>query len=58
MCLMIDSFISGTTDQYSATIDETLAPNSYFATIFATDADTQVIDQDYFFYRFVNLLIS
>lgn len=48
MCLMIDSFISGTTDQYSATIDETLAPNSYFATIFATDADTQVIDQDYF----------
>lgn len=32
----------GTTDQYEASIDETLAPNSYFATIFASDQDSKV----------------
>lgn len=32
----------GTTDQYEASIDETLAPNSYFATIVATDQDSKV----------------
>lgn len=35
-------FVSGTTDQYQAVIDETLTPNSYFATILATDQDNKV----------------
>jgi len=34
--------VSGTTDRYEAVIDETLAPNSFFTTILATDSDNKV----------------